>query len=80
MTDLVAAIVRPAGFEVETVHGGRAALEQLAAEPYDLVICDLVMPEVDGLAIYRTIQKQGEARPLIRGPSIVTSRSLQTTR
>ena len=65
VTDLVAAILRPSGFEVQTVHGGRAALEQLAAEPYDLVICDLVMPEVDGLAIYRAIQKQGESRPLI---------------
>jgi two-component system OmpR family response regulator len=65
VTDLVAAILRPAGFEVETVHGGRAALEQLAAEPYDLVICDLVMPEVDGLAVYREIQKRGESRPLM---------------
>jgi CheY-like chemotaxis protein len=65
VADLVAEILRPAGFDVETVHGGRAALEELAAAPYDLVICDLVMPEVDGVAVYRAIQQQGESRPLI---------------
>jgi CheY-like chemotaxis protein len=65
VTDLVAAILRPAGFEVETVHGGRAALEQLAAAPYDLVICDLVMPGVDGVAVYHAIQKRGTSRPLM---------------
>jgi CheY-like chemotaxis protein len=63
VADLVAAILRPEGLEVETVHGGRAALERLAAEPYDLVICDLVMPEMDGLAVYRAIQKR-DSRPL----------------
>lgn len=65
VADIVAAILGPAGFEVETVYGGRAALEQLAAEPYDLVICDLVMPEVDGVSVYRAIQKMGESRPLV---------------
>lgn len=65
VADIVAAILRPAGFEVETVHGGRAALEQLGAGPYDLVICDLVMPDVDGLVVYRAIQERGEPRPLV---------------
>jgi len=60
-----AAILRPAGFEVETVHGGRAALDQLEAGRYDLVICDLVMPDVDGVAVYRAIQERGEPRPLM---------------
>jgi len=50
---------------VETVHGGRAALEQLATAPYDLVICDLVMPDVDGLAVYRAIQRAGDPHPLV---------------
>lgn len=65
VADVIAAVLHSAGFEVVTVHGGRAALEELAAHPYGLVVCDLVMPEIDGAAVYRAMQARPEPRPAI---------------
>jgi two-component system, NtrC family, response regulator HydG len=41
------------GYAVVRVGGGRQALVELAAGPFDLVLTDLRMPEVDGLAVLR---------------------------
>ncbi|MGH2603999.1 MAG: response regulator [Dehalococcoidia bacterium] len=44
------------GYDVTSVSGGQAALEQLTWGPYDLIVCDLHMPGVDGPAVYRAVQ------------------------
>lgn len=44
-------VLRADGHEVETAHGGRAALARLAHDTYDLIVCDLHMPDVDGREI-----------------------------
>ncbi|MFO0876522.1 MAG: response regulator [Gemmataceae bacterium] len=46
------------GHEVVSEPSGRAALEILRREPVDLVITDILMPEVDGLEIVRTLRKE----------------------
>lgn len=63
VADLVALALRKDGFKVEIVHGGTAALDRLATEPYDLVVCDLVMPEVNGISVYRAVEERPEPRP-----------------
>ena len=42
-------ILEEAGYDVETAENGRKGLEKFRANPYDLVISDLVMPERGGL-------------------------------
>ena len=37
------------GYEVDTVNSGIEALEKIKENPYDLVILDIGMPEMDGL-------------------------------
>lgn len=39
------------GFEVASAKDGREAVERIAAEPFDLVITDLALAGVDGLAV-----------------------------
>ncbi len=39
------------GFAVSQADGGRAALDMLQYEPFDLVLLDILMPEVDGYAV-----------------------------
>ena len=46
------------GYEVETAKNGREALKKIAARPYDLILCDLLMPELDGVGLYRELERQ----------------------
>lgn len=50
-TDLVRAALAPAGYRVITAAGGREALARLRTEHVDVVVCDLVMPGMDGFAV-----------------------------
>ena len=53
---LVAEALELDGHEVVRAGGGRAALVELAQRPFDIVLTDLRMPEVDGLAVLKAAQ------------------------
>jgi len=46
------------GYEVETAANGREGLEKIVAQPYDLILSDLRMPELDGVGLYREVERQ----------------------
>jgi PAS domain S-box-containing protein len=46
------------GHTVDTVANGRLALAQLAVRAYDLILCDVRMPELDGPSLYRLLERQ----------------------
>jgi CheY-like chemotaxis protein len=45
-------------FEVTTVADGHQALASVAASPPDVVVCDVMMPELDGFEVCRTLKSQ----------------------
>jgi signal transduction histidine kinase/DNA-binding NarL/FixJ family response regulator len=47
------------GHRVDAVAGGADAIESVQSVPYDLVLMDVMMPEVDGLAATRAIRALG---------------------
>jgi len=49
--DLVVQALRPAGFDVTVAASGREGLAMAREDPPELVICDLVMPDVDGYEV-----------------------------
>lgn len=49
-------LLEPAGYRVLTAGSGEAAWEHLQAEPVDLVLSDVVMPGVDGLALLQRVR------------------------
>jgi signal transduction histidine kinase/BarA-like signal transduction histidine kinase len=51
----VADALTDAGFEVDRAGDGEEALARVAERPYDLIVCDLKMPRMDGRAFYRAI-------------------------
>ncbi|MDC9622494.1 two-component system response regulator GlrR [Xenorhabdus sp. XENO-7] len=53
------------GFRVTTAESGHEALRLLAKEKVDLVISDLRMDEMDGMALFAEIQKQHPGMPVI---------------
>jgi CheY-like chemotaxis protein len=52
----MAAALEGAGHEVRATHGGRAALETARAWTPDLILADILMPEMDGFAFSRLVQ------------------------
>ncbi len=53
------------GFHVTTAESGQEALRLLAREKIDLVISDLRMDEMDGMALFAEIQKYQPGMPVI---------------
>jgi CheY-like chemotaxis protein len=51
----LARLLRRDGYTVDTAGNGQHALAQLQAQRYDLVLCDLRMPELDGRAFYEIL-------------------------
>lgn len=47
----------PRGYEVVTAHSGQEALDQIQKEMPDLIILDLVMPEMSGLEVCRQVRE-----------------------
>ena len=56
MVDLLATILKADGFEVETDIDGRSALARMLAEPPDLVLLDLMMPDLDGMELLKLLR------------------------
>jgi two-component system, cell cycle sensor histidine kinase and response regulator CckA len=62
-----ARVLRKSGYRVEEAKDGEAALELLAEaqSPFDLVLSDVVMPRMGGVALYETIRKEGRNLPVL---------------
>jgi two-component system phosphate regulon response regulator PhoB len=51
-----------AGFEVSTAETGRVALDLVQRHPPDLIILDLMLPDVDGMEVCRTLRQRENSR------------------
>ncbi|HEY3523813.1 MAG TPA: response regulator, partial [Candidatus Limnocylindrales bacterium] len=60
--DAMEAALRPAGFDVVRADGGSSAIGLARSEPPDLVICDLVMPDVDGFGVVAALKSEPATR------------------
>lgn len=59
--------MRKAGFEVRTANTGEEALAEIARQPPDLVLLDVMMPGIDGFEVCQTIR----ADPKLAGVRII---------
>ena len=60
LRETLALSLRGAGYRVITAADGMAALEQAQAQKPDLVILDLMLPELDGLTVCRSLRQSSD--------------------
>jgi len=75
MIDLVRLILSRKGFEVIGAHGGVEGLETVKREKPDLVLLDLMMPDMDGWEVYQKIKADKELRGI---PIVVVTAKAQS--
>ncbi|MDP3911731.1 MAG: response regulator [Gemmatimonadales bacterium] len=69
-----------AGYEVLETAGGRACLDVLRTTPVDLVIVDIYMPEVDGIAVIAQAHREFAQVPILAisgGGTVPQDRTLE---
>ena len=73
MIDLIRLILSRHGFNIRGANGGKEGLEIIRKEHPDLVLLDLMMPEMDGWEVYQLIKADETTRniPVI----VVTAKS-----
>jgi two-component system, OmpR family, response regulator len=58
--EVVAFALGRAGFDTTEAADGRAAIERFAAESADLVVLDVMLPELDGIEVCRTLRRASD--------------------
>lgn len=58
-------VLKKNGYEVFCVADGREALEAISASYYDLVISDIMMPDVDGYELVKALRESGNTVPVM---------------
>ena len=62
---LLERVLSDAGYEVTAVGDGAGALEAITTGGFDLVLSDLNMPELDGLALLERVRERGIGTPVL---------------
>src|SRR5512136_561857 len=75
VAEVVSLYLRRAGYAVRVVNAGPAAVREFDRQPPSLIILDLMLPGLDGLAITRHVRERGDT-PII----MLTARSQETDR
>ena len=71
LSKALAAILERSNYSVDTVYDGEAALEYLAADNYDGLILDIMMPQKDGITVLKELRSRGSKIPVL----ILTAKS-----
>lgn len=75
MIDLIRLILGRRGFEVKGANGGLEGLEMIRKEKPDLVLLDLMMPDMDGWEVYQQMKADEATRDI---PVIVVTAKAQS--
>ena len=65
IVDAVATALRYEGFDVLEALGGRAGLALAQSEQPDLIVLDVMLPDVDGFEVARRVRADGLATPIL---------------
>ena len=65
ITYLLRSALRHFGFEVQVAADGRSALKAVRTQPPDLVVLDVMLPDIDGFGVCRRLRGEGIETPVL---------------
>lgn len=65
LAEALTQILKKHNYSVDAVHDGRSGLDYALSGIYDLLLLDIMMPEMDGVSVLKTLRKKGIATPVI---------------
>ncbi|MCY7611039.1 response regulator, partial [Bacillus safensis] len=60
MLELIGSFLKRHGFHITTANNGKDALHQLEKESIDLVVLDIMMPDMDGFEVCQRIRQTSQ--------------------
>ena len=63
--DMLSTMLSAAGYEAHAVNSGEDGLKTLAESPFELVLCDMKMPRMNGLEVLDAMRERGLASTVI---------------
>ena len=65
LAEMVSEYLGESGFRVSVASGGRAGLERAEREPFDALVLDLMLPDMDGLEVCRELRAKSDTPVLM---------------
>ncbi|MDR6722899.1 DNA-binding response OmpR family regulator [Paenibacillus amylolyticus] len=65
LAEAVSQILKKNNYSVDMVHDGRSGLDYALSGIYDLLLLDIMMPEMDGITVLKTLRREGNHTPVI---------------
>ncbi len=62
--DILDRLLTKEGFVVHCAHGGREALEVVAAHPVDVILLDVMMPDMNGFQVCEALRREERTREI----------------
>ena len=59
---ILADVLTRGGYKIRSVHNGPLAIKAVTDETPDLILLDITLPEMDGLAVCRQLKKDEKSR------------------
>lgn len=65
LAEALSQILKKQNYSVDAVHDGRSGLDYAQSGIYDLLLLDIMMPEMDGISVLKELRKDGISTPVI---------------
>ncbi|QLG37838.1 response regulator transcription factor [Paenibacillus sp. FSL W7-1088] len=65
LAEAVSQILKKNNYSVDMVHDGRSGLDYALSGIYDLLLLDIMMPEMDGITMLKKLRSEGNHTPVI---------------
>lgn len=65
LAEALTQILKKQNYSVDAVHDGSAGLDYAMSGIYDLILLDIMMPEMDGITVLKKLRGTGNATPVI---------------